>query len=213
MAAGDSAYIVGLYLGQRRDYTALAVVERVEEAAGAFDWARYETPLDRLYNLRHLERPPLGTPYTEVARRVKDLTTSARLHGRCKLVVDATGVGAPVVDLLRVSRPGCPIIPVTITSGERESQSGSQWRVPKRDLVVGLQVLLEQGRLRIAGGLPEGALLLDELRQMRVKMTPSGHERFEAWRESSHDDLVLAVALACWWGKKHRPVWGMERLL
>ena len=212
MTDGDSAYIVGLDLGQRRDYTALAVVERLDEATGAFDWARYEARRDRLYNLRHLERPPLGTPYTEVAQRVKELTSSALLHGRCKLVVDATGVGAPVVDLLRASRPGCPIIPVTITGGDSESQNGSQWRVPKRDLVVGLQVLLEQGRLRIADGLAEGALLLEELRQMRVKMTPSGHERFEAWRGSSHDDLVLAVALACWWGKKHRSVWGMERL-
>jgi len=213
MAAGDSVYMVGLDLGQRRDYTALAVVERIEEVTGEFDWARYETRLEKRYDVRHLERPPLGTPYTDVAQRVKEVTMSERLRGRCKLVVDATGVGAPVVDLLRASQLGCGIVPVTITSGDKESQNGSQWRVPKRDLVVGLQVLLEQGRLRIAGGLPEGALLMDELRQMRIKMMPSGHERFEAWREGAHDDLVLAVALACWWGKRQRTLWGMERLI
>jgi hypothetical protein len=33
---------------------------------------------------------------------------------------------------------------------------------------------------------------------MRVKMTAAGNEQYEAWRESAHDDLVLAVALACW---------------
>ena len=33
---------------------------------------------------------------------------------------------------------------------------------------------------------------------MRVKVSASGHESFAAWREGTHDDLVLAVALACW---------------
>lgn len=26
------------------------------------------------------------------------------------------------------------------------------------------------------------------------------------WRENSHDDLVLAIALAAWYGEHHRPV-------
>jgi hypothetical protein len=31
-----------------------------------------------------------------------------------------------------------------------------------------------------------------------VKVSPSGDESFEAWRESVHDDPVLATALAVW---------------
>jgi hypothetical protein len=31
----------------------------------------------------------------------------------------------------------------------------------------------------------------------------TGNESFEAWRERDHDDLVLAVALACWFGERH----------
>jgi hypothetical protein len=27
----------------------------------------------------------------------------------------------------------------------------------------------------------------------------TGHDSYEAWRERDHDDLVLAVALACYW--------------
>jgi hypothetical protein len=31
-----------------------------------------------------------------------------------------------------------------------------------------------------------------------VKITAAANETFAAWREGAHDDLVLAVALACW---------------
>jgi hypothetical protein len=33
---------------------------------------------------------------------------------------------------------------------------------------------------------------------MQVKVSTAGNEQFGAWREGAHDDLVLAVALACW---------------
>jgi hypothetical protein len=36
-----------------------------------------------------------------VAERVVKITRSAEMAGRCTLVVDATGVGRPVVDLLK----------------------------------------------------------------------------------------------------------------
>ena len=33
---------------------------------------------------------------------------------------------------------------------------------------------------------------------MQVRISPSGNEQMAAWREGTHDDLVFAVALACW---------------
>ena len=71
-------------------------------------------------------------------------------------MVDATGVGAAVVDLLERARLGVRIVPVSITAGAdaHEGMAGS-WRVPKRDLVSVLQVLLQQGRLRVAQALAE----------------------------------------------------------
>jgi hypothetical protein len=33
----------------------------------------------------------------------------------------------------------------------------------------------------------------------------TGHDSYEAWRESIHDDLVLAVSLACWYGENPPP--------
>ena len=33
---------------------------------------------------------------------------------------------------------------------------------------------------------------------MRVKISLDGNDKYGAWREGEHDDLVLAAALACW---------------
>src|ERR1022692_3885421 len=111
-------FYVGLDLGQKRDHAAIAVVERTE-----------------FFLVRHLERIPLGTPYPDVAARVREVVQDEKLAGQCALAVDGTGVGAPVVDLLRAGRLGCDLSAVTITGGERESQSGGVWSVPKRDLI------------------------------------------------------------------------------
>lgn len=88
--------------------------------------------------------------------------------------------------------------PVTITSGNAITVEGAGWHVPKKELVSVLQVLLQTRRLHIARSLPEAQTLIRELEAFRVKVTTNANETFEAWRERDHDDLVLAVAIACW---------------
>jgi hypothetical protein len=39
---------------------------------------------------------------------------------------------------------------------------------------------------------------------MRVAVSAPGHERFKAWREGAHDDLVPALAPA-WWVARQGP--------
>jgi len=193
-------YFVGVDLGQKLDYTAIAVVERWE-AAGELDRWSWERLKEVGYRLRHLERLALGTPYPEVVARVREVARSGELAGRCTVVADATGVGGPVIDMLRGAELGCELMAVTITGGERASRasrSDGGWKVPKRDLVVGLEVMLETGSLRIAAGLREGETFIKELTGMRVKVSAGRREQFGAWREGTHDDLVLAAALACW---------------
>jgi hypothetical protein len=191
-------------LGQARDFTAIAILERAE-SSGAFDPVQYAYRKVTSLQLRHLERMPLGTPYPEVAARARAVTRSGELAGKCTLIADATGVGRPVVDLLRGSGLGCQLIGVTLTGGESESMADGYYRAPKRDLIVGLQVLLQAGALRIASRLEHGPTLAKEMSEMRVRTTSSGHEQYGAWREGQHDDLVLAVALACWWAGKQYP--------
>jgi hypothetical protein len=201
MGGATCRYFIGLDLGQSQDFTAIAALERAE-LKGAWDPVVFAWRKQVALRLRYLERVPQGTPYTEVAERAAQVTRAPQLVGCCELVVDATGVGRPVVDLLRKSRLGGKIIPVTITAGSTEGCTDGYHRVPKRDLITRLQILLERGALQIAAGMRYGPALVREMADMRVKVTSSGHEQFEAWREGTHDDLVFAVALACWRAQK-----------
>jgi hypothetical protein len=107
-----------------------------------------------------------------------------------------------VVDLLRRADLDCRMLPAIITAGHAETWSNGYYHVPKRDLIVGLQVLLQRGALQIAAGMAFGGVLVEEMAAMRVRQTAKGHEQFGAWREGEHDDLVFAVALAHWGAKK-----------
>ena len=42
-------------------------------------------------------------------------------------------------------------------------------------------------------------MLIKEMQDMRVVVSPAGNEKFGANREGEHDDLVLAVGLGAWW--------------
>jgi len=149
-------YYMELDLGQRRDPSAVAIVERPERYVG-------KAPLV----VRHLQRVPLGTSYPLVVEAVREALMSEELRGRCSLTIDATGLGAPVLDMLRAARLGCELTAVSITSGGQEKQSGVNWSVPKRDLMAGLQVRLEQGELKIAKETPEAGALLSVRRSAK----------------------------------------------
>ena len=191
---------VGLDLGQVRDFTAIAVVER-EEPSYRVDWLtqiRGGADLRATYSVRYLERLALGTKYPAVVEYVRRLLRRPELAGRCTLVVDGTGVGRPVVDLLRETDLACEVIPVVITGGGSARRDRDGWHVPKRDLIAGVQVLLQDGRLRLAAGLPKTRVLIEEFASMQMRVTANGSDQYGAWREGAHDDLALAVAMGCW---------------
>ena len=196
----QSDFFIGLDLGQTSDPTAVAVLER--PAVGRDDGP--------VYLLRHLQHYPLGTAYTTIVPKVIELCRHTATRGHVSLVVDQTGVGRPVVDMLR-RHPQLPrLVPVTITGGQAASvgPDGSR-HVPKKDLVASVQLLLEGRRLKIAKGLPDAPILVRELLNFRVTITLAAHETFGAWRENEHDDLVLAVALAAWLAERE-PRWGPD---
>ena len=199
-----SWFFVGLDLGQVHDPTAIAVFERAE-LTGEWDAAVFAFRKEVRLRLRYLERVALGTPYPAVVERVREVTRSSELAGRCHVIADGTGVGRPVIDLLRSANLGCGLLPVIITNGDTETAAEGYHRVPKRDLIIGLQVLLQCDSLQIARRLAHGPTLAKEMADMRVKTTPSGREQYGAWREGQHDDLVLAASLACWGARKVYP--------
>ena len=88
--------------------------------------------------------------------------------------------------------------PIQIIGGSTVSKVGDLTRVPKRELVSVVQVGLQNRTLKIAPELSEAATLSRELQNFQVKITDAANDTYGAWREGTHDDLVLAIALAVW---------------
>jgi hypothetical protein len=205
-------FFVGLDLGQRQDYTAIAVVERLELAKPGTDPGTRAKRMVTKYRVRQLERLPLGIGYTDVVEKVRSLMQNKLLAGRSSLVVDSSGVGVPVVEMLRKCM-GCNIEPVTITAGNRSKTDQWGWKMPRVELMSHLAIMLEQKEVAVSQRVNAVMELRDELRNMRVRYGEGGRQKFEADSDAVHDDLVVAIALACWKAKKSsKSIWGTQRL-
>ena len=113
-----SRFYLGLDLGQARDYSAIAIAERRVQLTGARDPVTYLDHTRTRIFIRHLERIPLRTPYPEVVARVRAITQ--RYHGRrLQVIMDTTGVGAAVRDMLAQAQLGVSVLGVTITGGRQ----------------------------------------------------------------------------------------------
>jgi hypothetical protein len=169
-------------LGQANDYTALVVLERVENQL----------------HVRHVERLPLGMSYPNQVERVAALVGSHELAHDVLVAVDSTGVGRAVVDLLRAALVPLrtPLTAITITGGSAASRDGSRWTIPKRDLIAAAQVALQTRMLKIASALPTAQLLVDELAAYQVKVNDDGRDTYGNGRDAPNDDLVLALSIA-----------------
>jgi hypothetical protein len=181
------------------------------------------------YRIIHLERLPLGTSYVAIPGRLQAIEArirqtwleAVREQGRrggdvsrysaahptlsdapVEMVVDQTGVGRPVVDLLRET--GIDPVAITITGGDQVIRvARREFRVPKRELVGAIQSTLHARRLRAAEVLPDWPVLKDELTNFKARISVSGHDSYgaEDWRQGAHDDFVLSVALGVWVGE------------
>ncbi len=186
-------FLVGVDLGKTKDYTAISIIERLVTEQGTLE-----------YHLRYLHRPQLGTRYPAIVADVIRLLETKPLVDDpwTTLVVDKTGVGAAVVDIF--TDAGVKPRAVTITGGDTPNITDPyNLRVPKRDLAGLMVALLQTRRFKVADGLELAPVLTAELLNFKVKINvATGNDSYEAWRESVHDDLVLSVALACWYGER-----------
>lgn len=194
-------WIVGVDLGQSTDPTAICVLNhRVEPREkwtpndNAKTWRQDRT---EHFDVRHLERLPLGLPYPIQVQQVASLLGRPPLNQGCKLLVDETGVGRAVADIFDTA--GLRPTRVTITAGlETTQHHGNSWHVPKGVLISGMDARLHTGELKIAAALSDAGALQEELKDFQRKVSDAGRATYAA-RTGAHDDLVLSVAIALWW--------------
>ena len=146
-------FVFGVDLARKQDYTVIVVLDAKSREVVA------------------LER--FQAPWEETIQRVLSLYEAWK---PARVLVDATGVGDPVVE--RLSRLIPSVEGVVITPRKRQL------------LLEGLRVALQEREVKI----PEHQVLAQELDAFRIDITPAGAIRYVSRAE--HDDTVFALALA-----------------
>lgn len=181
---------LGLRLGQRHRPTAVCAAE------AEYFVKKGDKPRRGHFKVRYLERLPSGTSYPDAAARVAEISRAItrRTGARPKIFADATGLGAPIVDL--VAKAAGPVVSVYFNHGDRRvKESNREIKLGKAWLVARLQALLQTGCLH----LPEGAAFRDlakDLLDYEVDVAPDANERYGAFAVGSQDELVTALGLA-----------------
>lgn len=188
--------LVGLDLGQQNDYTVLSVLMVGKQGI-------FQQKTSSLYSLSYLKRVPLNVPYPKVVNWVSDLTHNHFNKYNYRCVVDYTGVGRPIVDMLR--ERNVHVIAVNTTGGTFTSwKSSTEVSVPKRDIVTALKVTLESYRLIFVDNLPTSNDIVKEFINFTEKKTEFANLQYEA-KYGYHDDIVMSIGLAVWYGE-HKSV-------
>jgi hypothetical protein len=188
--------IISADIASVSDYTAAGVI-----------LASGDSP--RRYHLAALDR--WREKYTVTVDKLANL---ARRHSDAIIVIDATGVGRPVLDSLRAALPARAVYGITITGGRavNRGQSPGDVSVPKADIVGAVQVLLQNRRLTWPRELPLVRELQAEFAAFQMKTTPALHQIFGG--VGSHDDLVLSLGLGVWIGEHMpEPIRNVEELV
>lgn len=188
---------IGVDLAQARDRTAVAAVSSFQAEEEREEGKRPRRV--RHLSLVDLQKLPPGLPYPDQAALIVAIAERLAETERPTLWVDATGVGRAVVDLIRQSSP-FPVRAVTLTGGTEVAAHGQDLSVPKVELVAALEVVLSTRRLHAAPDLSCASTLDTELRAFSFELSPTGRPLYAG--KGSHDDLVLALALAVFGAEK-----------
>lgn len=148
------------------------------------------------------ERLPLGTPYPAVVDRIVQVMNalerkgSPRLGPRrftVELILDATGVGLSIGDMVR-ERGLDPKLVLFTGSDKVNDLPHGVVNVGKAWMVGRMQVLLQGKRLHLPTS-PEATVLVKELVDYEISVSDTAHVSFNA-KSGKHDDLVIALSLS-----------------
>jgi hypothetical protein len=195
------AWVVGVDLGKSIDSTAIAIIHHTVNGLGTgrpnHATKTWRQDSVQRFDLVHLQRLPLGMNYVAQAQAIGEIMQREPLKSAgAKLVVDQSGVGVGVVDLMETN--GLRPIRLQITAGAEETQEGNIHRVAKTILISRLEAAMHAEELHVAAALSEAEALRVELKDFQRHVTASGANTWSA-RSGKHDDIVLAVSYGIWW--------------
>lgn len=184
-------YFMGLDLGRKRDHSALVILERTLEAINT-RYVDITTRWKQSLIVRYARQFPLGKSYGDLTQEVARVYRSTEKLGPVTLVFDQTGVGDAVDELIRENLRGAKIEGLVIT------------QEIKRDIYAAIETLLEKGDLLIPTNCHNSKELKHELLNVEIRRIGQGY-KYGAFRKDAHDDMVMALGLACWRERFQRP--------
>jgi hypothetical protein len=212
-------FVVGVDLGRSVDNSVVAILQYTRVGTSEFEVeeaesSNYATIVREKYvehfDLRELQRIKLETSYDEIIQHIFNVMHTEPLIG-AELVIDDTGVGRPIGDLIEAQTPLRPIR-ITSTGGQETNKiSARRYHVPKIELVSTLSGLFATNRIRLAHDLPNLEILRRECQTFLRTYTSSGRAQYSA-ASGDHDDCVSALSLCCFWAQmKFSPHWSHRR--
>ncbi|MEI7827661.1 MAG: hypothetical protein WCI87_07715 [Euryarchaeota archaeon] len=190
-------YFCGVDLGKRRDPSTVAVLEQRKAPSGRAH-----------YYVKHLKRFALKMLYTDIATTLKKMDAQLQTHAAKKgkkavitWVLDCGGVGEGVAEMVEKAMPGAQIIKVYLTGGVNPTIDRREVHLPKAQMVSTLVALFDGHFLHLTKRSQEIEAIKEELQNYELRVSDEGRDSFGAFKTGQFDDLVTALALACWAGQ------------
>jgi hypothetical protein len=180
-------FLLGFDPAQLRDYAALSAAEVTSYKQGLL------FKLVALERRQRLSYPDL-VAWAVSALRMPEFNRNVTQSP--ELVVDSTGIGIAVRDLL--VKAGIKPVAVTTTAGNAQTNVDHHtFNVGKALLVGKFLSAFDSGRFQINPNHPAYPLFERELLAFKAEISARGNAIFEA-TEGEHDDMISACALVTW---------------
>lgn len=189
-----TSYVCGLDLGQRQDFSALAICE-----------IRESKSYEKFFYVRGLKRFPLHQTYTKLAERVAKVDRQLRgANTNVTWAADLGGPGPAVLELLeRQAKYRMDLYKVLLTGGSAATWDGHEIRVSKTTLISTLIANFDADHIFLSSKSRELQNIKNELQNFEVHLsTNTGSESYGGSPSEGHFDLLIALALAVYIGSE-----------
>jgi hypothetical protein len=200
-------FLVGLSVGQGAQPTGMAVLERHKPESGA----------PATYVCCYLRRwlPP-ATAYTALLAHLRRMFGDTELAGGY-LIVEAGPSTKALLTFLRRNQLSAKIQAVEVKTSAEDRKVEGLRKVAKGTVIETARQVLQEDRLvfdrqtsrEVTATTPPAQTVYHALANYPYNEAATVNEAF-ASRDGEYDDLVLALALACWYGENCQRTFAMS---
>jgi hypothetical protein len=189
-------FLVGLSVGQGARPSGMAILERQK---------RGNAPAT--YTCCYLRRWPLATNYPSLQSYLERIFSDSRLTDPY-LILEAGPSTRAILSFFRRQRLPAKMLAVEVKTSAEDRKVEGLWKVGKGTVIETARHVIQEHQLifdeqmppEVIKTTPTAQTVYQALATYTYNETAMVNEAF-ASRDGEYDDMVLAVALACWYGE------------